>query len=571
MKKAVAHMVTLTLAGVLTASLSLTGCATQEDAPAAAPAAGEETAPASSTEATEVVEGTTVIDDFDLTISNRDKDASYDEATATAISFSAPNQVETITEEGTYIVSGTSEGGQLVVDLRLAEDPENAKVQVVLDGLTLTNTTAPALLVTQADKVFITLAEASINTLSDGSGRSDLAALGTSDGTSGGDAEETAEEANENATLYSHDDLTINGSGTLNVSSTLHHAIKSQDDLVITGGTVVATAGGDGIRGKDCIKIAGGTISVKSGDDGIVSTQTDAPYEKGFVSITGGSVTVSAADDGIKGEALVRLAGGNVNVESSTEGLEACLIWLEDGVNTITSSDDGINAAGDIRSDYLLNIIGGTTCVDAEGDGLDSNDTITQSGGTIVVAGATLRFDEGAVDAERVAAATGGTMLAVDSAGMSMGYGTESTQGSLLYTLDSVQGAGTRVSLVDSSGAVVFSFVAPKELSNLAYSSPLLVVGESYRFVIGGTLSGGSSTAEQEAVSSATSTSPAVLGFDFKMGGSLDGGETLTSFTLSEQIAQVSADGSVSAYSGQGMMGGMGPGGGGGGGDRPRW
>lgn len=544
------RLLPLVLALVLVAGLGLVGCSTNETT------TNNTTSTPSSTQATQATDTATdtVIDSFDFSITDRDHDPSYDEESATSIVFTSDNQVETITASGTYIVSGSSEGGQLIVDLTNDADPENAKAQVVLDDLTLTNSSAPAILVAQADKVFITLAEGSTNTLSDGSGRSDVAALGTTTT----DTTEDSTTANENATLYSHDDLTINGSGTLVVESAYHHAIKCQDELVIAGGTITATAGGDAIRGKDSVKITAGTVTANGGDDGIVSTQTNAPYEKGFISITGGTVTVNAADDGIKGEALVRLAGGEVCVESSFEGLEGCLVWLEGGMNYITSTDDGINASGDIRTDYLLNIIGGTTFVDAEGDGIDSNDSITQSGGTIIVGGATLAFDEGAVDAERLAQTTGGTMLAVDSAGMPMGYGSESTQGSLLYTMNTVQSAGTRVSLVDSSGTVVFSLVAPKEFCNIAFSSPSLVQGASYSFVIGGEVSGGTLATE-----AASSTS---FGFEFTEGGTLTGGETVTSFTLSELVVQVSANGSVSAYSGQGMMGGMGPGGGGGGG-----
>ncbi|MDR1359139.1 MAG: carbohydrate-binding domain-containing protein [Coriobacteriales bacterium] len=555
MKKLLSLLLTLLLAGILTLSVALAGCGSigsngrAETAPA-----GESGMAATASEATEAQ----TLDSFDFSLTDRDSDALYDEEAATIISFDSANQVETITQEGVYIARGSSEGGQLIVDLSNAEDPDNAKAQVVLDNLTLTNTTAPALLVAQADKVFITLAEGSTNTLSDGTGRTDLEALTTTAAdASSTESEEAAEseEANENATLYSHDDLSINGSGSLVVSSANHHAIKCQDDLVIADGSLKVTAGGDGIRGKDSVKIAGGTITVEAGDDGIISTQTDAPYEQGFISITGGQITVAATDDGLKGEALVRLAGGSVSIEDSTEGLEACLVWLEGGLHTITSSDDGINAAGDIRSDYLINITGGTTYVNAEGDGLDSNDTLTQSGGTVVVAGPAQTFGEGALDAERLAQITGGTMLAVDNAGMSMGYGSESTQGSLLYTLSGVESAGTRISLLDSADAVLFTFVAPKEFSTLAYSSPELTVGESYRFVRGGE------------VASSTSS-----GFEFLTGGTLSGGETLTSFTLSEQIAQIRADGSVSAYTGSGMMGpgGGGAGGGGPGGNRSR-
>ncbi len=528
------------LAAFLVLSLALTGCTGIDTIPATDDAgviSGSQAPPPTA------AGDTAQSDSFDFTVTDRDKDASYDALTATPLIFSSANQTETITEEGTYLVSGSSDNGQLIVDLTTAADPENSKVHLVFDGVTLTNTAAPAVVVTQADKVFITLADGSVNTLSDGSGRTDLAADDAAN-------DDTADNADENATLYSHDDLSINGTGALNVSSTSHHAIKCQDNLVIADGTILITSGKDGLRGKDAVKIAGGTITVQAGDDGIFSSQTDAPYEKGFVSITGGEITINAEGDGIKAEALVRLAGGSVNVESSNEGIEGCLVWLEGGLHSLTAFDDGINAAGDIRTDYLINITGGTYSINAEGDGVDSNSTLTQSGGTVVVAGPSQGQAEGSLDAEYSATITGGTMVALDNAAMPATYGTDSTQSTLLYSADSVQAADTRITLVDSSSTVIFSLVAPKDFRNIAFSSPQLKEGESYSFVLGGDVSGGLVTTDQ-------ASAPTNPGYGYIEGGTLNGGDTLTTFTMSEQIAQVSSDGSVSAYRG-GMMGGWG-------------
>lgn len=549
-EKVMRRILPVMVAAVLALGLALAGCSTNDNGSDGIAVTTDLSEPSDNmtTQAAATEEDTTQIDNFDFSLSDRDQDPSYDEEAATVITFNSDNQVETITQDGTYIVRGSSEGGQLIVDLTNVKDPENAKAQVVLDGLTLVNTSAPALLVAQADKVFITLAEGSTNTLSDGSGRTDLAADDAA-------TDDITESANENATLYSHDDLTINGSGALIVSSANHHGIKCQDDLAIVDGIIAVTSGKDGIRGKDSVKIAGGTITIQSGDDGIYSNQTDSPYEKGFVNITGGETTINAAGDGIKGQALARLADGRVTVESSYEGIEACLVWLEGGAHSITSDDDGVNAAGDIRVDFLINITGGTFYIDAEGDGLDSNVTLTQSGGTVVVAGPTLTFDNGALDAEHSAVITGGSMLAMDDSGMPAAFDSDSAQCTLLYSMNAPQVAGTRITLVDGSGTALFSFVAPKSFSNVAYSSPQLTTGESYSFVVGGEVSGGSAVAEHESVQGGP-------GFDFIEGGTMNGGEAVTAFTLSERTALVSADGSVSAYSG-GMMGGMGgPGGG---------
>ena len=210
--------------------------------------------------------------DFEYT--DRDKDASYDAASATYITLdgasasvagagegssaagtevagtesagaevagsaadvSVEGSVVTITAAGTYVVSGTLSDGQLVVDAT-SED----KVQLVFDDVSIHNEDGPAVYVKQADKVFVTLAEGSENVLTDG-------------------AEYVLEDESDEpyATLFSKDDLTINGTGSLRVEAAYKHAICSKDDLVVTGGTYVVNAAEDALRGRDCVKILDG-------------------------------------------------------------------------------------------------------------------------------------------------------------------------------------------------------------------------------------------------------------------------------------------------------------------------
>ncbi|MDR3137104.1 MAG: carbohydrate-binding domain-containing protein [Coriobacteriales bacterium] len=502
------------------------------------------------------------VNNFDFSISDRDRDASYDASAATRISFSAQGaevsglgaraegSTVTITAEGTYILSGECDAGGLVVAL----EGDEAKVQIVLDDLYLSNSDAPALLVEQADKVFLTLAEGSKNYLGDSLGRSDLAADGAATDASTTDAatSETSDSttaATRDATLFSHDDLSINGSGLLEVASVANHGIVSKDDLVLTGGTISVQAGGDGVQGKDCVKLAGGSLKVQAGDDGIKSTETDEPSALGFVTVDGTIVNISCTDDALKGESLVRLASGSVTIDASTEGIEAPLIWVEGGTHSVVSRDDGLNAAGEARSDWAVDISGGTLFIDGSGDGLDSNGTLHQSGGTVLIAGPT-RQGNGGVDAMS-ASTDGGTLLALDSSGMGMGFGTDSTQAALLFTLPGIQPAGTRISLAAADGNLLFSYTTPKQFNTLAFSSPELTQGRTYSFMIGGEVVAAGTVAEE-------------LG-DFCTSGSLTGASLLCEFTLSEPVAAVAADGSVSAYNGTGMFGG-GPQGRGGGG-----
>lgn len=276
------------------------------------------------------------VSQLDLEYSDRDGDASFDEANATTIelndgatvsgssasSVSSNGQTITISGEGTYVLSGTLTQGQVIVE---AED--TAKVQLVLKGVSIHNESGPAIRINAADKVFVTLAEGTTNTLTDGSSY-------------------TLDEGSDvpNATLFSKADLTINGSGALNVTGSYAHAINSKDDLVITGGTFDITSQTDAVRGRDCVKISDGTFNVTAGEDAFKSNN-DEDATRGFVLIDGGTYSVSAGDDAFHAETALLVRGGEITVTSCEEGYEAALIQVEGGNSNITANDDGLNAS----------------------------------------------------------------------------------------------------------------------------------------------------------------------------------------------------------------------------------
>lgn len=276
------------------------------------------------------------VSQLDLEYSDRDSDASFDEANATIIelndgatvsgssssSVSSNGQTVTISGEGTYVLSGTLTQGQVIVE---AED--TAKVQLILKGASIHNENGPAIRINAADKVFVTLAEGTTNTLTDGSSYT---------------LDEGSDEPN--ATLFSKADLTINGSGTLNVTGSYAHAANSKDDLVITGGTFNITSQTDAVRGRDCVKISGGTFNVTAGEDAFKSNN-DEDATRGFVLIDGGTYYVSAGDDAFHAETALLVRGGDITVTSCEEGYEAALIQVEGGNSNITANDDGLNAS----------------------------------------------------------------------------------------------------------------------------------------------------------------------------------------------------------------------------------
>lgn len=274
------------------------------------------------------------IDEMDLDYTKRDKDASYNESIATHIVLTESSaavsgegaavegSTVTVSQAGTYVISGSLDEGQLIVD---ASDED--KVQLVLAGVTIHNEEGPAIYIKNADKTFVTLAEGSTNTLSDGS-------------------EYVLEENSDEpyATLFSKDDLTINGTGTLVIQGNYRHGICSKDDLVITGGNIQVTASEDALRGRDCVKILDGTFNLESGQDAIKSNN-DEDGTKGFVSVDGGTFTINAGDDAVHAESVLFVNNGTVNVEACYEGYEAEQIYIN-GANThIVASDDALNAA----------------------------------------------------------------------------------------------------------------------------------------------------------------------------------------------------------------------------------
>ena len=239
--------------------------------------------------------------DSNKSFSSRDLDGTWDESTAVYISLDDYAGLASgaayelngdlyLIEAGTYVLSGTMENHSVIVDA------DRAKVQIVLDNAEIVNEDAAPLYIKDADKVFITLAEGSTNTLS-----------------LTGELSEEQTEAGVNAAVYSRDDLSINGEGALYVDSALYNGIRSSDDLVITGGSITVNAGENGIVGHDSLRICGGTFEITAGKDGL-KANNDADEEKGYVLITGGDFSITAANDGIQAETDLMVSGGTFAV-----------------------------------------------------------------------------------------------------------------------------------------------------------------------------------------------------------------------------------------------------------------
>ncbi len=289
----------------------------------------------------------------------------------------------TINAEGVYVISGTASNASIVVD---AADTD--KVQLVLDNANITNSSTPAIYVKSADKVFVTTAEGSTNTLS-------VTGTFSADG-----------ETNTDAVIFSKDDLVLNGLGTLNIQST-NNGISCKDDLKVTGGTINIECSSDGLEANDSISIADGNITINTAKDGIHS-ENDEDNSQGSVYICGGTITVNAGSDAIQGTTVVQIDNGSLTL-SGGECIEATYVQINGGTINISASDDGINGSGKSSAySTTVEITGGDiTIVMGQGDtdGIDSNGDIYIRGGNINITG------QSACDYDGKAEKTGGTLI----------------------------------------------------------------------------------------------------------------------------------------------------------------
>lgn len=286
-----------------------------------------------------------------------------------------------LTAGGVYVLTGDAKNVTVYV-----EAGQDDKVQIVLDGVSVTNTDFPVIYAKSADKVFVTT-----------SGDSSLSVTGrfTADGST-----------NTDGVIFSKCDLVLNGTAVLTVSST-QNGIVGKDDLKITGGVYSITAYAKAIQANDSIRMLDGTLYLIAGTDGL-HAENDDDDALGYVYIGGGSLTIQAGDDGIHATSVAQIDGGSLTIQAA-EGIEGTWVQLNGGTIQIQAGDDGINAARKSRSyAAAVEINGGDITVvmgSGDTDGIDSNGSITVSGGTVNVTG------RSTFDCDGAATYNGGTII----------------------------------------------------------------------------------------------------------------------------------------------------------------
>lgn len=293
---------------------------------------------------------------------------SPDGSTSTDASVRIDGQNVTITQAGTYQIAGTLGDGALIV-----ESAENAKITLVLGGVSIKNSTGAAIQIATADDVTIELSEGTTNVLQSGE-EVDIATATEGEEASGG-------------ALQSKVDLKIKGKGSLTVLGYLNNGIHCTKDLKIKNGNISVTALGHGIKGKNSVTVSGGTVTVTSGKDGITSDETENE-QKGFVTIEDGEIIITSAGDGVSAETTLTVTGGvisiisgggSANAQQKTDNMRDW--WDFDN----SASDDNSASCKGLKAGKALVISGGSITIDAQDDALHTDGDMTISGGECIL------------------------------------------------------------------------------------------------------------------------------------------------------------------------------------------
>ena len=199
-----------------------------------------------------------------------------------------------ITKGGVYTLSGKLDDGQVYVKVTKPEE-----VEIVLNGAEITSKKTAAIYIACAEKIKITVAAGTTNKLSDGSSYQ---------------YETGVDEPN--ACIYSADDMTIKGTGTLVVNGNYKNGISSKNDIKIKEVDLTVVAYNTGIRGKDSVEIESGKITVEAGNDGIKSSN-DTEVGRGYILVTGGTINIEAEDDGFQAETDITLKGCTATISAN--------------------------------------------------------------------------------------------------------------------------------------------------------------------------------------------------------------------------------------------------------------
>lgn len=273
--------------------------------------------------------------------SSHEEDGDYTYESSEVSEIALNDVSTTISSAGVYKISGTISDGQLIV-----EAGDDDIVKLILDGIDITSSTSAPIFITNASKVIIFLEEDSINTLADSSSNE------------------------EKGTLLSKTDLSITGTGTLEITSNLNDALRSNDGLIIKSGIFNITSADDTIRGKDYLIIEDGTFTLDAVGDALKSDNED-DEDRGYIYISGGEFDIKSESDGLQAQSDLLISGGIFDIETA-------------GGSELIISDDV--SAKALKSNLNIILDGGIFSIDSADDAIHSDDSIVINAGEYSIA-----------------------------------------------------------------------------------------------------------------------------------------------------------------------------------------
>ena len=271
--------------------------------------------------------------------------------------------IVTINCSGSYSVSGTTSNGQIIVE---TASTDTGNVYLYLKGITMTNTSDAPIYVKNAEKTFLVMESGTTNTFTDASTR----ASGT----------DTA-----GACIYSKDDLTLKGTGTLKVYGKYNNGIHTTNDLrVRETPTLIVEAVNNALKGKEMVDIENGTFNLTTtSGDGIKVDSTD-DTSKDSIYITAGTFTIKAGADGIQAYNSVRILGGTFTITAGTGVANTTKTESQGGGSTSTEDDSSLKG---IKAGSNVTISGGTFTIHTEEDAIHSNHVVNINNGSFSIIG----------------------------------------------------------------------------------------------------------------------------------------------------------------------------------------
>lgn len=437
------------------------------------------------------------------------------------------NNVITIKSEGVYVLSGSLSNGQIIID---ANDSD--KVQLVLNSVNINCNTSASIYCKNAKKLFVTtVGDSTLSNKNDFVNDNDEKINGViyskADLTLNGSNKLTINAKYGNA-VVSNDDLMItSGDYALTAEK---HTIKANDSVRIANASFNLTATKDAIHcendevTKGYVYIESGSVTINAESDGIEASSA--------IKICDGTIDIQSSKEGIEGR-FIEVAGGDINITSSDDGFNAS-DKSEENNNSNSQANQtestpptppensqqappempsnnngemkeppsapqgnngnenneppanmekgGFGKMGEGSTDCSLTISGGNITVNADGDGLDSNGIIKITGGQTVVYGAE-NNGNCAFDYQTGATITGGSIIALGMSGMAEGFSNSSTQGSILYNIDTEGSKDDTIELLQNNKSII-STVATKKYNSILISTPEINKGK-YTIIAG--------------------------------------------------------------------------------------